>query len=184
MRSAGGTPHGLRTRALTVLLWRARLRISEALSLAESDLDAARGSILVRAGQRRETTRGRHGPLDLATPRRLARNPHQDADRRARLCHRRTHPRPTMVTKRRPCHPAPARRHRRGTPTLRAPPAPTRPRHRDGPRRCRAERYPAAIRACQPRDHQYLPPRNRQQRNQRHRPPPPPPVLPASAGLR
>jgi len=39
MRRAGDTPHGLRTRALIVLLWRAGLRISEALSLAESDLD-------------------------------------------------------------------------------------------------------------------------------------------------
>jgi site-specific recombinase XerD len=37
MRKAGDTPHGLRTRALIVLLWRAGLRITEALSLAESD---------------------------------------------------------------------------------------------------------------------------------------------------
>jgi site-specific recombinase XerD len=34
-----------------VLLWRAGLRINEALSLAESDLDAARGSILIRQGK-------------------------------------------------------------------------------------------------------------------------------------
>ncbi|MCA1677738.1 MAG: tyrosine-type recombinase/integrase, partial [Actinobacteria bacterium] len=33
------------------LLWRAGLRISEALSLAESDLDRARGAILVRRGK-------------------------------------------------------------------------------------------------------------------------------------
>jgi site-specific recombinase XerC len=32
MRCAGGQPYGLRTRALIVLLWRAGLRISEALS--------------------------------------------------------------------------------------------------------------------------------------------------------
>jgi site-specific recombinase XerD len=51
MRCAGDTPHGLRTRALIVLLWRAGLRISEALSLAESDLDPSRGSILVRRGK-------------------------------------------------------------------------------------------------------------------------------------
>jgi site-specific recombinase XerC len=51
MRGAGDTPHGLRTRALTVLLWRAGLRISEGLSLAESDLDPSRGSILVRCGK-------------------------------------------------------------------------------------------------------------------------------------
>jgi site-specific recombinase XerD len=34
-----------------VLLWRAGLRISEALSLAEGDLDASRGSVLVRQGK-------------------------------------------------------------------------------------------------------------------------------------
>ena len=51
MRCAGDQPYGLRTRALIVLLWRAGLRISEALSLAESDLDAVRGSVLVRCGK-------------------------------------------------------------------------------------------------------------------------------------
>ena len=42
MRCAGDQPYGLRSRALIVLLWRAGLRISEALSLAESDLDPSR----------------------------------------------------------------------------------------------------------------------------------------------
>ena len=51
MRVAGDTPHGLRTRALIVVLWRAGLRISEALALAESDLDRSRGSVLVRRGK-------------------------------------------------------------------------------------------------------------------------------------
>jgi integrase len=51
MRLSGDRAHGLRTRALIVLLWRAGLRISEALSLAESDLDASRGSVLVRRGK-------------------------------------------------------------------------------------------------------------------------------------
>jgi site-specific recombinase XerC len=51
MRCAGDTLYGVRTRALIVVLWRAGLRISEALSLAESDLDASRGSILVRRGK-------------------------------------------------------------------------------------------------------------------------------------
>ena len=50
MRRAGDRTPGLRTRALIVLLWRAGLRINEALSLAESDLDPARGSILIRRG--------------------------------------------------------------------------------------------------------------------------------------
>jgi site-specific recombinase XerD len=38
-------------RALIVVLWRAGLRISEALSLAESDLDPVRGAIFVRRGK-------------------------------------------------------------------------------------------------------------------------------------
>ena len=57
MRVAGETPDGLRLRGLVVVLWRAGLRISEALALTESDLDAARGAILVRrakGGKRRE----------------------------------------------------------------------------------------------------------------------------------
>ena len=57
MRRAGDNAHGMRTRALVVLLWRAGLLISEALALAESDLDRSRGAILVRhgkGGKRRE----------------------------------------------------------------------------------------------------------------------------------
>jgi integrase len=37
MRAAGDNPDGLRLRGLIVVLWRAGLRISEALSLAETD---------------------------------------------------------------------------------------------------------------------------------------------------
>ncbi len=51
MRCAGATPYGLRTRALVVLLWRSGLRISEALALAESDLHASTGGIVVRRGK-------------------------------------------------------------------------------------------------------------------------------------
>src|SRR3712207_9215917 len=51
MRVAGDTVHGLRTRALIVVLWRVGLRISEALVLGESDLDRSRGSVLVRRGK-------------------------------------------------------------------------------------------------------------------------------------
>ena len=50
MRTVGGRADGHRLRALIVLLWRAGLRISEALALQESDLDHARGAILVRRG--------------------------------------------------------------------------------------------------------------------------------------
>jgi len=51
MRHAGDSDHGLRLRALIVVLWRAGLRIGEALALTESDLDPGRGSLLVRQGK-------------------------------------------------------------------------------------------------------------------------------------
>ena len=51
MRAAGGGPDGARLCALIVMLWRAGLRISEALDLAETDLDRLRGAVLVRRGK-------------------------------------------------------------------------------------------------------------------------------------
>jgi integrase len=43
MRQAGDGVHGARVRALIVLLWRAGLRITEALTVTEPDLDARLG---------------------------------------------------------------------------------------------------------------------------------------------
>jgi site-specific recombinase XerD len=51
MRCAGAAPYGLRARALVVMLWRAGLRVSEALALAEGDLDRSTGGVLVRLGK-------------------------------------------------------------------------------------------------------------------------------------
>jgi integrase len=51
MRRAGDSVHGRRLRGLIVVLWRAGLRICEALALAEADLDRRRGSLLVRRGK-------------------------------------------------------------------------------------------------------------------------------------
>jgi site-specific recombinase XerC len=51
MRVAGDNAHGCRLRGLVVLLWRAGLRIHEALALAEADLDQRRGAVLVRRGK-------------------------------------------------------------------------------------------------------------------------------------
>jgi integrase len=48
MRAAGDNAHGRRLRGLIVMLWRAGLRIQEALALAEADLDQRRGALLVR----------------------------------------------------------------------------------------------------------------------------------------
>jgi site-specific recombinase XerD len=69
MRHAQHARYGHRLIGLIVVLWRAGLRISEALSLVESDLDQRRGSILVRAGkndrEERSSARGRHGRLGM-----------------------------------------------------------------------------------------------------------------------
>jgi integrase len=51
MRHAGDGTHGRRLRGLIVVLWRAGLRIHEALALGEADLDRRRGSLLVRRGK-------------------------------------------------------------------------------------------------------------------------------------
>jgi integrase len=51
MRAAGPGADGVRLRGLIVVLWRAGLRIGEALALSETDLDARRGAVLVRSGK-------------------------------------------------------------------------------------------------------------------------------------
>ena len=53
MRQAGHDRHGLRIRALIAVLWRAGLRVSEALALNETDIDERRGSLLIRHEDRR-----------------------------------------------------------------------------------------------------------------------------------
>jgi len=60
MSAADETADGVRLRAVIVVLWRAGLRVSEALALRESDLDLQRGAVLVRHGKRargRDVTR-------------------------------------------------------------------------------------------------------------------------------
>jgi site-specific recombinase XerD len=51
MRRAGDGLAGDRMRALIVVLWRAGLRIQEALDLYERDLDPRRGALLIRSGK-------------------------------------------------------------------------------------------------------------------------------------
>jgi len=96
MRHTGGDRHGWRLRALVVVLWRAALRLHEALALAEHDLDQRRGSLLVRrgkGGRRREVGMDQWGWEQLRPW--LANR--RAAGRTAVLHHRRTHPRPGLV---------------------------------------------------------------------------------------
>src|SRR4051795_7646718 len=63
MRSCGDGVHGARARGLIVVLWRAGLRIQEALDLTELDLDRRRapcscGAAKVAAGVRSAWTTG------------------------------------------------------------------------------------------------------------------------------
>ena len=57
MRKVGTDRHGARLRALIVVLWRAGLRIQEALALTEQDLDPRRGAILVRKAREADSAR-------------------------------------------------------------------------------------------------------------------------------
>jgi site-specific recombinase XerD len=69
MRQAAHDRHGLRVRALVAVLWRAGLRISEALALNETDIDDCRGSLLIRHGKgdkRREAGMDEFGFEQLA----------------------------------------------------------------------------------------------------------------------
>ncbi len=162
MRTAGAGPDGVRLRALIVVLWRAGLRIGEALTLAETDLDAHRGAVLVRHGKgdkRRELGTDTWaweqlepwqqlrlgfpvGPLFCVI---------HGPTRRAQLGTGVRAP-PT----------GPDRRRGRSAPAVRATSAPPRARDRDGARRDPAPDHPAPTRACPSRGHLDLSPRDRQ----------------------
>ena len=51
MRAAGDAADGVRLRGVIIALWRAGLRISEALALNVTDLDSDRGALLIRHGK-------------------------------------------------------------------------------------------------------------------------------------
>ena len=143
MRAAGDAAHGRRLRGLIVILWRAGLRIQEALALAEADLDHRRGALLVRrgkGGRRREVGMDAWGWEELQPWLELrvelpvgplfcvingpTRGGHwSNAAARADL-----------------------RRTPRRSPALCAAPAPARARSRDGARRRAADRHPTPAR--------------------------------------
>ena len=123
MRAAGAGVHARRLRGLIVVLWRAGLRIHEALALTEADLDARRGSLLVRRGK---GGRRREVGMDDWAWEQLA--PWLQA--RVQLpvgplfCVVTGPTRTAVVGRRRPLGAAPRRPPRRRAPTLRAAPAP------------------------------------------------------------
>jgi integrase len=132
MRQAGDSVHGRRLRGLIVVLWRAGLRICEALALAEADLDARRGALLVRrgkGGRRREV-----GMDDWAwAAPAVALGAGRAAGRATVLRRQRRHARAALVSRRRPHRAATRRPRGRRAATLRAAPTPPRARRRDGP---------------------------------------------------
>ena len=165
MRAAGDGPEAMRLRGLIIVLWRAGLRISEALALAETDLDRQRGAVLVRAGKGGRRRRGRDGPLGVGATRPVARAAPDPAGRRALLRSARPDPRAAMLAGRHPCPAASDRAGRRSPASVRTPPTPARPRCRDVPRGDPTTGHTAPARACRPRGHLRVPARDRQHRD-------------------
>ena len=171
MRAAGDGPDGVRLRGVIVVLWRAGLRISEALALNETDLDPDRGALLVRHGKgdkRREVGMDRWAwshlePwLELRTTLPVGRL----------FCVVRG------PTRGRPCAPAGIREQLhhaaargRGPSPVRAASAAARACGRDVARGDLADRDPAPARSRRSRDHIPIPARNRQHRDHPSRPP-------------
>jgi integrase len=164
MRQAGERPGGLRVRGLIVVLWRAGLRVSEALALSEGDLEPGRGAMLVRhgkGGRRREVGMDDWGwrQLEPWLKCRL------QLPVGALLRHQRTYGWTALVAGRganavsTPCQ-AGGR-----SPSLRPPPATSRSCSRDGAGRRSPERDPTPARTRGPRDYLGLPAGNRQRRD-------------------
>jgi integrase len=153
MRSAGEDNQAVRLRGLIVVLWRAGLRISEALALSEGDLDLTRGAILVcrgKGGKRREVGMDRWAWEQLSPWLRLR----ATLPVGALFCvHARPDRRPRVGARRCPISAAPSRRPGRGATSLRATPAQTRPRRGDVARGGAVARHPAPTRPRRPRDH-------------------------------
>ncbi len=170
MRSAGEDNDAVRVRGLIVVLWRAGLRISEALALTESDMDVHRGAILVRrgnGGKRREVGMDRwgweqlrpwlplRGTLSVGALVCVLRGPTR---------------RPGVGARRCPISAAPCRRPGGGATSLCPPSAQTRPCRGDVARGGAVARHPAPTWARRSRDHLGLRARDRQHRDRPGRP--------------
>src|SRR3954469_18884391 len=154
MQIVGDGLHGRRLRGLVAVLWRAGLRIDEALALHEADLDRRRGSLLVRrgkGGRRREVGMDDWGWQELEpwlTARvRLPVRPLFcviNGRTRGRPCTTnggRAERRRAAARHGAPRRAWPGRGASRRSPTLRSAAAAPCPRGRDGPRRRAADRH-------------------------------------------
>ena len=170
MRAPGDGVPGRRLRGLIVVLWRAGVRICEALALAEADLDARRGSLLVRrgkGGRRREVGMDDWAFEQLAPW--LKARVQLPVGPLFCVVNGPTRGRPWSASA--AALGASARGSgRRRAAALRAASAAPRPRRRDGARGRAADRHPTPTRPHQPRHHVHLPARDRQHRDHRHRP--------------
>ena len=152
MRQAGESDHGLRLRALIIVLRRAGLRIGEAMALTEPDLEPSRGSLLVRqgkGGKRREVGMDGWGFEQLRPW--LARRVEMPVG--TLFCVIDGQTRQALDARRRAQPPTPHRDEGWCAAPLRSAPVAPRPRRRDGPRARALERDPAPARPRQPRDH-------------------------------
>jgi integrase len=96
IRESGGGADGARLRALIVILWRAGVRIGEALDLAETDLDASRGAVLVRRGKGWPSSGGRNGSVGLDATAAVARGSASATAGHVVVCDPRRDRRPTL----------------------------------------------------------------------------------------
>ena len=84
---AAGDHDAVPLRGVIVVLWRAGLRISEALALAESDLDVDRGAILIRRGKGGKRREVGMDEWALGAPRTMAPIQTRASGRAAAVCH-------------------------------------------------------------------------------------------------
>jgi hypothetical protein len=162
MSATGNGADGARLRALIIVLWRAGLRISEALDLAETDLDRSPRCCRGARREGRPASRGRHGPLGVGSVDLVPGDSRVPACRGAVLCHPRPHRREALGGLR-GAQAAASNGGSGGRPSaLCASSVGAGPRCRARPRGRPAGSHPAAARALQFGGHQHLPPGNRQ----------------------
>ena len=100
MRHAAHARYGNRLNGLIVVLWRAGLRINEALSLTETDLEEQRGSVFGQAWEERSLSPGRDGRVGVDGARTVAGRARRVAGRPVVLRDRRTDCRARLVSQR------------------------------------------------------------------------------------